>query len=113
MVDRLVGGPHERSREWWFPSTEVAGVHRMGTAGDVDAQAVPWCEAVPSRPHKNHRAERSVRASPDGCRVEALESIAYVDRSTVRVYVAEPDEEVGVVEGRPDAQFGVDWPNNF
>ena len=98
VVHRLVRGPELRGGGGWLTGAEVARVDRMGPARDLHAKTVTGRESVPDRPETDRRREGAVGTTLDQVRIEPLECITHVEARSVRVHIAEADEEVGVIE---------------
>ena len=108
VVHHLLGDPSGGRGCGGLTGSEVPGVDRVGAARDLHPHAVACRESVPGRPQGDPCKKGAVVFTSYRFRAEALQAVAHVDRAPVWPHVAEPDEEVHVVEVGAHPQLGLD-----
>src|SRR3954454_6128464 len=113
MVDGLLRGQHTRGRGYWLSGTKVAVPARVCPAGHLKPYAVNTPETVGGRPHVDLEPPTAVQLLLPLARRDAKQPVADVDGFATRVNVAQPPEEVGVLQAGSRVQLQTHRANDL
>lgn len=102
----LICCAHRDARRNRLAGSQVANVQWMAAAGDLNANAMAFSEAVGSREQIDYDPPETVLVSRVQSRFQADNPVADVNRLSVFArHITQPDEEVGVLGRRPNIQL--------
>ena len=96
-----------------FVAAEVAREARVGTAGDLDADAVPGAKGLGRRPERDGNRSDVVGWGWPALGRHALDAVAHVGGATVGVDVTKSDEHVVVFEVGGHVDLGADLADDL